>query len=81
MWCRMLHTGWNVRELREMDLLSNPNMRYDSKWANEDFRGFLSLLNDPESLFERSKEQVVVFDRNENLFIYAVMLIRCRPRS
>lgn len=48
-------------------------MRYDIKWANDDVRMFLTLLNDPASLFQRSKQQNVLLYSDENLRIYAVL--------
>ncbi|OQN96100.1 hypothetical protein B0A48_18346 [Cryoendolithus antarcticus] len=49
------------------------HLGYISKWANDEVRLFLSLLNDPEDLFRQSKEQGVILYRDDNLIIYAVL--------
>jgi hypothetical protein len=48
------------------------NLKYDSKWANDDVRFFLTLLNKPETLFLQSKNQNIVLYRDSTLVIYAV---------
>ncbi|KAK3045724.1 hypothetical protein LTR09_012736 [Extremus antarcticus] len=49
------------------------HLGYIGKWANDEVRWFLSLLDDPEDLFQQSKRQGVVLYRDENLIIYAVL--------
>ncbi|CAD0091646.1 unnamed protein product [Aureobasidium vineae] len=48
------------------------NLRYRSDWANDEVKFFLTLLNDPEALFNESKRQMRAVYQNEYLAIYAV---------
>jgi hypothetical protein len=48
-------------------------LEYDEGWANDEVRLFLTLLNDPDGLFQRSKQQGLLLYSDDNLRIYAVL--------
>lgn len=61
------------KEMRQITEAVANQLRYDNKWANDDVRLFLTLLNNPETLFNQSNWQGVVLYRDGNLTIYAVL--------
>lgn len=61
------------RELKRIIETVAGQLRYDIAWANDEVRVFLTLLNNPEELFDRSKSQGVILYDDENIVIYAVL--------
>lgn len=59
-------------ELRKLIEAVAKHLRYDPQWANDEVRVFLTLLDDPEIVFEQSKRQNIVLYREANVVIYAV---------
>lgn len=49
-------------------------LKYDIRWANDEVRAFLSLLNRPDRLFAQSKAQNIVLYGDGTLVVYAVQM-------
>lgn len=60
-------------ELRRLIFEVAKDLHYVTDWANDQVTLFLSLLNDPKSLFDRSIQQNLCLYRGVNLRIYHVL--------
>lgn len=60
------------KELRDLIKAVAHKLSYDPQWANDEVRIFLGLLENPELLFNQSKQQNVLLYRDSGMAIYAV---------
>lgn len=66
------HEPVRTELMRLVEQVGN-ELRYNKKWANDEVRIFLGLLNDPGHLITRSKQQNIVLFSSNTLTVYAVL--------
>ncbi|KAF2718143.1 hypothetical protein K431DRAFT_315143 [Polychaeton citri CBS 116435] len=60
-------------ELQQQIAQVGATLHYDRKWCNDEVSLFLTLLENPAELFNRSKAQNIRLYEDENLIVYAVL--------